>query len=512
MVKFASLSILAIAALVLNACGGGGDSTSPAQPITVTAINPASGPLAGGTSVTIAGTNFIDISGVTIGGNSVVNLTVVSSTQITGTSSAATNAGPNDVVVTSSSHSSGVCKGCFTYDLPVTHSRDQITAGGDHTCALTNAGAAYCWGSNSYGRLGNGSETNSLTAVAVSGGLTFTTIAAGSTHTCALTNAGDAYCWGNNVVGQLGNGSTNRSSVPVAVSGGLKFLTLAATGDHTCGLVSSGAAYCWGKNDFGQLGNGTTSGSTVPGSTTPMPVSGGLHFIALDAGGYHTCGIVGSGAAYCWGLNESGELGNGSQGGNAGALVPTAVSGGLVFTAIFAGYYHTCGLANQQTVYCWGSNLFGGLGDGSPMNNGATSGPDFCPTYPNTGGCSVRPIPMSPGLGEGFHAFSLGLGGYHTCGLVTDGVAYCWGANTYGQVGSGVIGNTSNRQGVAGSATFPGFRLFKTIAASSTNYTCGIATTGDAAYCWGRNDVGQLGDGTTGDSPTPVNGSGFPPP
>ena len=510
MVKITSLSVLAIAALVLNACGG--DSTSPPEPITVTAINPASGPLAGGTSVTITGTNFIDVSGVTIGGSSIGNLAVVSATKITGTSSAAANAGANDVVVASTSHESGVCKGCFTYEPPVTRSKDQITAGSDHTCALTNAGAAYCWGSNTYGRLGNGAETNSLTPVPVSGGLIFTTIVAGGTHTCALTNADDAYCWGNNAVGQLGNGSTSLSSVPVAVAGGLKFLTLAATGDHTCGLIASGAAYCWGKNDFGQLGNGTASGSATPGSTTPIPVSGALHFVALDAGGYHTCGIVGSGAAYCWGLNESGQLGNGLQSGNAGSLVPTAVSGGLIFTAIYTGYYHTCGLAEQQAVYCWGSNLFGGLGDGSLITNGTTSGPNYCPTYPNTGGCSVRPVPMSPGLGEGFHALSLGLGGYHTCGLVTDGVAFCWGANMFGQVGDGLIGNTSNRRGVIGSATFPGFLVFKTVTASSTNYTCGITTTGEAAYCWGRNNVGQLGDGTTGDSPTPVAVVGFPPP
>ena len=514
MVKITSLSVVPFAALAFVACGS--DSTAPNEPITVTAIDPASGALAGGTSVTITGTNFIDVTGVTIGGSPLGNRNVVSSTQITGTTSAAINTGANDVVVTSSSHSSGVCSGCFTYNPPVTGARDQISAGWDHSCALTNAGAAYCWGSNTYGTLGNGSTTNSLTAVAVSGGLTFTTITSGGWHTCALTSAGDAYCWGNNALGQLGNGSTAHSSIPVAVAGGLKFVTLASTGDHTCALVASGAAYCWGKNDFGQFGNGTKSnGSTVPGSTTPVPVSGGLHFTALDAGGYHTCGIVGSGAAYCWGLNQSGQLGNGSQGTNVDALVPTAVSGGLVFTAIFTGFYHTCGLASDQTVYCWGSNLYGGLGDGSFMTNGLASGPDYCPTYPNTGACSVRPVVMPPGLG-GYHPFTLGLGGYHTCGLANAGVAACWGADTYGQLGNGttgMIGNTSNRSGVIGSATFPGRLAFKGIAPSITNYTCAIMTTGEEVYCWGRNDVGQLGDGTTRDSPVPsLPVSGFPPP
>ena len=510
MVKITSLTLVTGTALVLTACGG--DSTSPSEPITVTAISPMSGALSGGTRVTITGTNFIDVTGVTIGGFPLGEHTVVSATQITGTTPEATNTGTNDVVVTSRSHSSGVCTGCFTYRPTVTGGySSQISAGWDHACALTNAGAAYCWGSNTYGTLGNGSTTNSLTAVAVSGNLTFTTIVAGGWHTCALTSAGDAYCWGDNVLGQLGNGSTARSSVPTAVTGGLKFLTLASTGDHTCGLVASGAAYCWGKNDFGQLGNGSRTGSTLPGSTTPVAVSGGLHFTALDAGGYHTCGIVGSGAAYCWGLNESGEIGNGLQGGNVDALVPTAVSGGLVFTAIFTGVYHSCALATDQTVYCWGSNLYGGLGNGSPMSNGLASGPDNCPLYPNTGGCSVRPVAMLAGL-TAFRAFSLGAGGYHTCGLVTDGVAYCWGANTFGQLGNGFRANSSVQQGVIGSVTFPGALVFKDIAPAATNYTCAIKTTGDAAYCWGRNDVGQLGDGTTYDSLTPVAVSGFPPP
>jgi alpha-tubulin suppressor-like RCC1 family protein len=333
--------------------------------------------------------------------------------------------------------------------------------------------------------------------------LTFTTIVGGDWHTCALNSSGDAYCWGVNDKGQLGNGSATgpSSSVPVAVAGALKFISLAATGDHTCGLVASGAAYCWGKNDFGQFGNGTRSnGSLVAGSTTPVPVSGGLRFSNFDAGGYHTCGIVSSGAAYCWGLNQSGQVGNGLQGTNVDALVPTAVSGALTFSAIFTGVYHSCALTTGGSAYCWGSNLYGGLG------NGSASGPDNCPTYPNTGGCSVRPV----GVAGGQHFNVLALGGYHTCGLVSDGIAYCWGANTNGQLGNGFKMDTSVPVGVIGSANFPSSLLFKSITAASTNYTCGIRTTGEA-YCWGRNDVGQLGDGTTVDSSTPVAVSGWPP-
>jgi alpha-tubulin suppressor-like RCC1 family protein len=503
MVKIASLSVALLAALVLTACGS--DSTAPREPVTVTAISPASGAQPGGTSVTITGTNFIDVTGVTIGGSALFNRTVVSSTQITGTAPAGANTGTQDVVVTSGSHGSGLCSGCFTYEQAQPGgSRNQITAGWDHTCALTDAGAAYCWGSNTYGTLGNGSRTNSLTAVAVAGGLRFTAIVAGGWHTCALTGSGDAYCWGNNDKGQLGNGPVTSlptiSTVPVAVAGSLKFTSIAATWDHTCGLVASGAAYCWGTNDFGQLGNGTRTVSGVIGSATPVPVSGGLSFTALDAGGYHTCGIVIAGSAYCWGLNESGEIGNGLQGANADAFVPTAVLGGLKFSAIFTGAYHSCALTTDGSAYCWGSNLFGGLG------NGSATGPDNCPTYPNTGACSVKPV----SVGGGAQYNVLALGGYHSCGLVTDGIAYCWGANANGQVGNGSTLNWYVPAGVLGSANFPSFLLFTSITAASTNYTCGIAKTG-AAWCWGRNDVGQLGDGTTFDSLSPVAVSGWPP-
>jgi alpha-tubulin suppressor-like RCC1 family protein len=235
-----------------------------------------------------------------------------------------------------------------------------IAVGDLYTCGVTSSGTAYCWGNNEAGQLGNGSIAHSTPApVAVSGGLTFTALAAGSWHTCGLTGSGAAYCWGNNGWGRLGDGSTTSSTTPVVVSGGLVFAALALGEYHTCGLVGSGAAYCWGSNSLGQLGNGSTTDAS-----SPVPVSGGLTFTAIAVGTYpgHTCALAGSGATYCWGYNGLGQLGNGAH---TQRQPPSVVSGGIIFSALDAGQSHTCGLTSSGTVYCWGDNSSGQLGRGT---------------------------------------------------------------------------------------------------------------------------------------------------
>src|SRR5689334_10538051 len=226
-----------VAALVAPGCK---DSVAPPIAITVTAVSPGSGPLAGGTSVTITGANFIDVTSVTIGGAELGSRTVLSPTQINGTTPAATSQGAKDVVVTSSSHGRGTCSGCFRYTLPVSAAAAPLAAGVFHTCSLNSSGAAYCWGSGSSGALGDGSNTISASPVAVSGGLSFRALTASEFHTCGLTGAGAAYCWGGNDEGELGDGSTTDRSTPVAVAGGLSFSVLATGGGHTCGLTSDG--------------------------------------------------------------------------------------------------------------------------------------------------------------------------------------------------------------------------------------------------------------------------------
>jgi len=272
-----------------------------------------------------------------------------------------------------------------------------ISAGWQHDCGLTPGGAAYCWGSNLNGMLGNGNTSASPAPVAVVGGLTFKAVSAGIYHTCGLTTAGAAYCWGDNYDGALGNGTSNVyiNSGPVPVSGGLIFQAVGAGWEHSCGLTTVGAAYCWGINVDGELGTGDTRSSAVA-----VPVTGGLTFAALSVGGYHECALAQVGAAYCWGDNTYGELGNGTT---FASLAPSAVSGGLTFVSISAGDGATCGLTTGGAAYCWGR------------------------------GASSTPQPVSGGLT--FAAISAGSG--HVCGVTLQGEAYCWGDNGDGELGDG---------------------------------------------------------------------------
>ena len=249
-----------------------------------------------------------------------------------------------------------------------------ITGGSYHTCGLSNTGAAYCWGYNEFGQLGvdYNSTLYSFTPVAVgmpNGVSGFAQIVAGDDHTCALTAGGAAYCWGKNGSGQLGNNSQSDSFTPVAVSlpsGVTGFTTLAAGENHTCALSSSGATWCWGLGAYGQLGNNQFLGSLTPDAVVLPAGVPGLARIAAD--GNHTCGLSAAGAAFCWGRNVYGQLGNNSTV-NSPAPVVVSMPGGVTgFARIAAGDDHTCALTSAGAAWCWGLNNFGQVGDNSQIN------------------------------------------------------------------------------------------------------------------------------------------------
>ena len=283
-----------------------------------------------------------------------------------------------------------------------------ISANWVHSCALKNDGSAYCWGPNTGGELGNGSNTSSNIPVKVSNLSEIQAISTGMNHSCALKNDGSVYCWGYNELGQLGNGSTTNSNIPIKVSN-LNEIRAISTGEfHSCALKNDGNIYCWGFNGFGQLGNGSNTDSNIPvkvsnlskiqaisagfsyacalkndgnvycwgdwgggsttGSTTPIKISSLSKIRAISASAQHCCALKNDGNVYCWGLNDEGQLGNGSNT-NTDSSTPVKVSNLSKIQAISTGGYHSCALRNDGSVYCWGLNENGELGNGSNTNS-----------------------------------------------------------------------------------------------------------------------------------------------
>ncbi len=356
-------------------------------------------------------------------------------------------------------------------DASLSNLQNRIAAGWSHTCALTATEGVKCWGANHRGQLGDGTGERQLEPVLVSGLITgVEAIDSGVDHTCALLNSGAVKCWGWNSFGQVGDQTQINRSTPVSVFGLSSGVVAIATGGfHTCAIFESGGVGCWGFNDNGQLGDGTDIDRS-----TPVPVFGlSSGVVAITAGGYHTCALLSSGEVKCWGLNYQGQLGDGT---NDPHLTPVTVSGmNSEVATITAGGFHTCVLLNSGAAKCWGSNFDGQLGDGTDFD---------------------RSTPVAvDGLSSGVEAITLGA--YHSCALIISGAVKCWGYNNTGQLGDGTEINRSTPVAVDG--------LSSGVAAISAGvgHTCALLNSG-GINCWGYGADGQLGDGTQNSHSTPV--------
>jgi len=338
-----------------------------------------------------------------------------------------------------------------------------------------------------------GATNNPVTLTAiVNTYVTYSKVVLGASFGCGLTTASTVYCWGGDGEGELGDGGSDlgvlvpvRANIPYSATNPV--IDIEAGSFHACALQQSGAVYCWGRNDRGQLGVTLT---TTP-IATPTLISGHT-YQTISLGALHSCGVEGTPAnrfanyVDCWGDNTDAEFGN-----NATSTSPQYTPIMVQYNAYYsisAGNLYTCAItaATGGSLYCWGNDQFAQLG------NGTTGGNFTGPILVNLAvGAPSPPVPVS-----------VSAGNTTTCATDANGNGYCWGDNTYGQTGNGVSGNT-----VLSPALIPGSYSWTSISVGAYS-ACGIASTAD--YCWGTNNYGQLGNGTYGDasSPTAVIGSG----
>ena len=295
-----------------------------------------------------------------------------------------------------------------------------------------------------------------------------TKVSSGSYHTCVILDDGSVSCWGDNSNGQLGDGSRTDRNVPakVVLPEGKRAVSLSSGSSHTCASMEDGDVLCWGGNDFGQLGDGTVVERLIPVS---VDLGEGDLAAGISAGASHTCARLVDNRVVCWGANAFGQLGDGTT---LDRITPVDVDVGEDGVALLlsAGSYHTCAITSQRNVECWGDNWQGQLGEG---------------TYQS------RNSPTSVLLDEGSSTISLSSGSLHTCAGLNNGSVYCWGFNAYGQIGLGSI-NSINSPSEA--PLEDGFTPMQV--SSGVFHSCTLMEGGEV-FCWGFNEFGQLGEGTT---------------
>lgn len=293
------------------------------------------------------------------------------------------------------------------------HGFTHFGIGNYHTCAITAAGEAWCWGENGSGAMGSDTAElqGSPVPVKVAGEVVFQSLVAGLSHTCGLSVTGKAYCWGDNTVGALGNGTGENTYLPTPVATDATYTQLASGLWSVCGLRPDGGVECWGQNSSGALGNGSDEGAVAP---VPGELPGGHHFTQIDSYGSYTCGVELDQSIWCWGRNDLGQTGDGTY---DTAYTPVQLVSAARFTQVATGAFHTCAITTSGETQCVGLGFYGGLGNGSTLDSNTT----------------VNVV-------GGLRFVHLDAGSHYTCGQLASKATYCWGTGDDGQLGNGHSG------------------------------------------------------------------------
>lgn len=370
----------------------------------------------------------------------------------------------------------------------------QVTSGGNTTCVLGSDSQVYCWGMASTWTLYEGRMPQGV----IPEGSTIERLAGESSNKCVIASDHKAYCWGYAYFGELGNGTSGLFNTPVAVlqgaiPNGVVLKEISAGTFAVCALGSNNWVYCWGNNESGGLGDGTLTHRNTPVALLQGNVPAGVTFRTVDVGNYTACGIASDNKVYCWGWNQYGQLGVGTTGGNRTYPSPVAqgaIPAGVTIQQLTVGDYHSCVLASNGKVYCWGNSGGGALGDGTETNR-------------NT------PVAVLQGsIPAGVTLRYISAGGNHTCAIGSNNKAYCWGnSQGYGALGDGVVVNRSTPVAIL-QGNMPSDVTFETISAQGSN-TCAMGSDGKA-YCWGYGTYRQIGDGNNISRYTPTAANPLP--
>ncbi len=352
---------------------------------------------------------------------------------------------------------------------------DNLATGYNHSCAIKQDQTLHCWGDNQYGQLGQGTTSDSFIPLPISagGGNLWTDVATGNGHTCGIKDDATLWCWGNNAIGQLGVGNTSHLATPTQISHDNDWLSVFAGNGTTCAIDSEHIGFCWGQNENGQLGNGVSTDTD-----RPRMFDNSDSWLRLDSGVEHSCGLKdesGLMTLWCGGGNSFGQLGIGSTANQATPIQIKGSNGLLDYWLSFSsGHYHSCAIYSDQALYCWGKNSHGQLGKGTIDDN----------------------LPANWSLAKvtvGSDDWNvIDSGASHTCGIKNTDELWCWGDNATGQLGV-VTASPSSPNQVAGNWQDVAVGGFVTSAHPTGGHTCAIKTDG-SLWCWGENDVSQLGN------------------
>jgi alpha-tubulin suppressor-like RCC1 family protein len=345
-----------------------------------------------------------------------------------------------------------------------------VAAGDGHRLGLKANGTLWAWGSNFWGQLGDGTNTDKNTPVQVGSDDNWVAVAAGVGHTVGLKADGSLWAWGYNYYGQLGDGTNTDKNSPTQIGSDLNWITIAAGGYHTIALEADGTLWAWGDNGSGQLGDGTSLNT----KNLPTEIGFDTDWVEIAGGNGHTVGLKSNGTLWAWGYNYYGQVGNGTSL-NAWDE-PILIGSDDDWVSVEAGYRHTVALKSDGSLWAWGNNEYGQLGDGDNPFTDTT-------------------IPNYMGADDDWIAIAAYF--YQTFGLKSDGTLSSWGYNNSGQLGDGTTTDKNTPTIITDIGSH-----WKTSAAGG-HHTVAVKSDG-TLWAWGYNNEGEIGDGTTTDRSTPV--------